>query len=278
MRQHLIKTYSKQKVFELVFTHFDSAIPFHDVRCAINIMAYGSGKRIAFRWLAETGARPSELDQLEPTNFYGRWCVWKPGKNQTGFRKYEMSISFMRELDYYLMKVRPLEQKDQWNITLGGISALEHTSSKLFTFSSAFLTDYFNKKVRPLLGGNWMRKRLKPRGSLKGKEYIYQIKGLRHNRITFEFWKNLKKWNDPMISLEKTSKEWLHSSYRMTIRHYIHSMEILHLEKYEGMEYPDIINPVDEQKKIQAYNYTGHETYIQVEISKDESQRLLFEY
>jgi integrase len=189
------------------------AVPFDEVRRLIEYFPYGTKYRVAIELIALTGCRLCEIERIGLRNFRGSVLVWKPGKNQKGYRKESLPKWFMDELDFYLRK-NP------------------HSYETLFPFNGDSLSRYVNK-IRKHLGGGWNIR--KERDDLTNGHYIYMLKGLRHSFATVTFYKSFLKWGGT-LAVEKTAKKMRHSSYKITAQHYIDNMDDLKVNELHTLE------------------------------------------
>lgn len=212
----------------IVFDSEGYSIPFYEVKRLIEFLPYASSHRIAIELLSLTGMRVSELEKIKLNCFYGEFVIWKTGKNQRGYRKEKLPFWFLHELDKY-------------------IQSYSFVDGFLFGFDSNTLSTYINKKIRPKIAGNWLKKRVKPRGSLKGLEYVYQLKSLRHNFATLEFARNLDKWGKD-VAVIFTAKKMKHSTYKMTAEHYLENFDSLDIERYKEVSMSDLLKEANQRK------------------------------
>ena len=118
------------------------AIPYPEIKRLVQFFSFGHPYRMAFSLIALTGCRISELKNIGRRSFFGEYVLWKTGKNQTGYRKEKLPPWFYYELEYYF---RHYPSSDY----------------KLFpNFNPNRLRDVLNKEVRPVLGGDWLKKDL----------------------------------------------------------------------------------------------------------------------
>lgn len=207
------------------------AIPFDELKRLLDLFCYGNQYRVAFQFLALTGARISELKKIGLSCFYGNYVVWKAGKNQPGYRKEKLPNWFLQELFYYLKHHN-------------------HVASRIFPFDSSILRKILSSK-RKQLGGPWLHMRPDPsKGAIKN-SYLLQVKGIRHTLATLKF-KNYAIKYGFTYALEKTANDLKHSTYKMTTRHYINEWEELGFERYEGKTMAEIIK-TEPQTKITEY-------------------------
>jgi len=209
------------------------AIPFTDVIDLIEFYPYAHPYRVAFTLIALTGCRIAELNNIGANSFRGNFLIWKTGKNQKGYRRERIPNWFMLEINEYIKK-HPTSQ------------------TRLFQFKTEWLRDKLNKIIRPALKGNWLvQKPIPIKNGAVQKEYLYQLKGLRHNFATLTFYNQFLKWGGT-VAVEFTCKRMKHSSYKMTAGHYIGNFERLDIEKYKALDMSEIINN-GKQKKIIEY-------------------------
>ena len=207
---------------EFIYTELDNihnVIPFYEAMRLFQALKVfkkrkdPDNKALAILWLMETGARPSEIENRNIKELYfKKYWIWSPRKNQKGKRTAKLSDFFLKELDNYLEKGK-------------------YSSTDLFGIKGESLTRYINKNIRPILGGDWLKKypKIDKYGVMKW-NYIYQIKNLRHNYQTFNWHKYVPEFGED-LALMKVSKEMKHSSKRITGEHYIEHAKALGLEK-----------------------------------------------
>lgn len=208
-------------------------IPFENVVEALNIMVYGSTEKVMFKMLYYTGARIAELDNMKISMIYGTKIYWELGKNQHGMRSIDLPEDYIKELVYYRKGHRVY-------------------GDRLFGISAETFGRNFNKFIRPKLPSSWHAKKLIFSNGSPGACYILQIKGLRKNYSTLEFWKQYKKWKDGSVSLQFTSKKMKHESERLTAYHYIQNFEALRLDRF-GSYTPDEILKKAAQKPLRDF-------------------------
>ena len=182
------------------------ALSIPKIREVIDYLPYGNQIRVMFQFLAITGSRISELDRMRPDRILkskGKyWLIWSLGKNQKSFRKEEIPEQLIQELRHCRVNRRCFP-------------------NRLFSMSHDTFRRVFNRDIRPHLSSEWMERKIKlSKGQLQT-EYVLQLKGLRKTFQTLNFARELKKWNNPDIALEFTSKRMKHSSKHITAYHYI---------------------------------------------------------
>lgn len=206
------------------------AISFENIKRLIDFFPYGSDRRIAIELLALTGMRPSELDKITPKCFVtdpstkNIHCVWHPAKKQKSIRNEILPDWFVKELDYFLA-----HNYRGWK-------------DRLFNWDSPALRRYINKKVRPRLGKDFLKKRLQAvRGCIRY-EYIIQLKSFRHTWSCKHFHDALNKYGSE-LAIHMTGSRMKHSTTYMTARHYVSDVKYLHddLQRYRGISMGDII-------------------------------------
>ena len=197
------------------------AIPFKEVLRLLNHFTYASKYRVAIQMMALTGCRPSEIEKMGLINLRGNVISWRRGKNQKGWRRRALPAPFIKEL-FCMLKNTP------------------HTAHKLFDFNIGTLRRIVNTQ-RLKIGGGWTIKREYQREGAVRQEYIYQLKGLRHNYVTMLFYNYYTKY-DAALAVEFAAKEMGHSSYKMTSRHYLDGLEILNPESFVGLSMAEILN------------------------------------
>lgn len=209
------------------------AIPFNEVIRLIEFFPLANKYRVAFTMIALTGCRIAELNNMGVDSILGEYIIWKTGKNQTGYRKEKLPIWFIEEIKEYLSKC-------------------PHCNKKLFPYNTEWLRDILNKQIRPTLGGDWIKKKPQPtkKGAVKF-NYIYQLKGLRHNFATLDFYNQFSRWGGT-VAVEFTAKRMKHSSYKMTASHYIGNFERLKIEQYKGLEMSTILK-TEKQNRLTEY-------------------------
>lgn len=215
------------------------AVSFKNIIKLIEFFPYGSSRRIAIELLALTGMRPSELEQLSPHSFWKDMIVWRPGKNQPGYRKVQLPAWFLKELDHYLQ-----------NNHFG--------NNKLFPWKDESLRQYINKWVRHKLGGDFMKKRrVRQRGRVID-EFIIQLKSFRHTYACKEFHDAMAKYGTE-LSIHMVASNMKHSSTYMTARHYCSDIQYLKndLQRYQGTSMADIIKDSRQQKLALWFNQRG---------------------
>jgi integrase len=203
------------------------AIPFPQVKEAIDYMVYGCVERVMFLMLALTGCRLVELDRMSIKELFrddkGYILFWKLGKNQKGNRRCSLPDWYIKELLYYRQHNRIY-------------------NNRLFGVTQKTFTRYFNDRVRPFLSLEWSKKGIMLTNVLTSPN-ILQLKGLRKNFQTLKFWQNYKEWNSPDIALEMTSKMMKHSSRQLTIYHYIENFDRLGVRDGCSLNLEDLIMP-----------------------------------
>ncbi len=211
-------------------------IPFNEVMRLADALGFDergvpTQKRLAILWLALTGARPSEIENRKVDDFKFEYscCIWKPRKNQKGRpRIVKLPLWFMKELNCYFEK---------------GV----HSNEDVFGIKCTSLLRYINGKIRKKLGGGWLLQ--KPSFSercLYSKTYIWQLKNLRHNYATVEWFNCVEKYGHE-LALHKISRDMRHSSTGMTGVHYIESIDELNLSKYKHMNISQILSSLKQR-------------------------------
>lgn len=215
-------------------------IPINEIIKAVNIMEYASTERVTFQLLTLLGCRIQELDTIKFTDIYpynsDMYIVyWKKGKNQKGNRSELIPNTLYNELVAYRENHKVLGKH-----LLG---------AKGQTFCR-----YFNRDIRPKLGGQWLTKEPNPENAWR-EEYIYQIKGLRKTFVTFSFKKYYEKWKNPDMALEQISKQMGHKTKRMTSMHYLQETEPLGIDSFYNryINFADIIRDKERQSRLIEY-------------------------
>ena len=179
-------------------------IPFSELKPLIDVLPRNSNKRIALLWLIFTGARVCEIENRNINEIiFGKYWVWQPRKKQTKMRKEKLPLFFWEEFSYYLDNAK-FNNKD------------------IFGLKGESLSRQFNRDIRKKLGGNWIKK--KPQFKSDGTYnlvYIYQLKNIRHNFVTYQMFKELQKEMGPEVALGRVSIRMCHSSKHITTTHYI---------------------------------------------------------
>lgn len=207
-----------------------TAIPLDEVKKVLDFMTYASTVRVMFGMLFWTGSRIIELDNMKRGNIYDGYVYWKTGKNQNDYRKEKLPSYFIEELQEYWHTNRIL-------------------GDKMFGVASDTFRRYFNRDVRPFLGGAWHEERLVFKIGTIQRENILQLKGLRKTFQTYVFAQELYKWNNPEIALQFTSKKMRHSSTRITAYHYLNNFDVL------GIDHQNFTKPYVEvrQKRLMDF-------------------------
>ena len=226
---------------KLILEHREAhSIPFHNVMDALNAMRYGSMERIGFQLLFFTGCRVSELDNMKPSQIFPKAnrnaeIRWKLGKNQKAWRHEEIPMDLVKEIEYYRRNSR----------TIAG---------RLLGVNSTAFRRKFNMAIRPTLGPDWNKKVISEHqeGAIQ-MEYGLQLKGLRKNFATREFWSEYKQWDDAGIAIEFASKRLRHSSKHMTAMHYIENFKGLDLEKYGHLSMLQIAAGALSQRRLPEF-------------------------
>lgn len=220
-----------------VITHRSiKAIPFKDIVEANQIMTYGDVCKVIFEILILTGCRIKEIENMKvnmlfPYDNENYVLYWKLGKNQKRTRKELLPKFYVEELIKYREANR-----------------VPHNS--LFGIKAETFRRYFNRDVRPLLGGSWLIKTPNPERNFD-LEFIYQLKYLRKDFWTLDFKMNLDKWKSPEIALQATSKHACHSSTRMTYYHYIQNFTDLDLDSFPNMTPAQILKKGSQKRLLE---------------------------
>ena len=212
------------------FTDENYAIPFEDVKEMVDYLPYGHKYRVALMLLTLTGCRICELDNMGINSIGCGFLYWKTGKNQKGFRKEDLPDWFMSELQYH-------------------IDNNHCSNNRLFDFKGNSFRRIFNKEIRPKLNSNWQIKYIKANKKYAVEEYAYQLKGLRHNFASLDFYNNFCKWGGT-VALEFTCKRMKHSSYKITCGHYIGGFDKLKIDQYKGCTMSEILHNKISQRRI----------------------------
>ncbi len=209
-------------------------IPFDEVNRLVNTYPYGSKYRVILRWLAETGARPSEMSHRSLDEIHRGTWNWQPGKGQNGIRKEQLSESFWREFHTFLNN-NSYRKHDVFGICANTFNRYLH-------------------KHRQLLGGEWMKQ--VPCWGQRGiskLRYKYQVKALRHNFATLLFYQMWKKFGSAEVAALMVAKRMAHSSFKITVIHYVEDLEELGLnETHLSRKMQDIYN-VEEDSPEEVY-------------------------
>lgn len=188
------------------------AIPPSEIRTAIEGMRYGSPERVMFRMLAITGCRIACLDKMTMQHLSGRFIYWETSKVGGKWRKEHLPDDYLEELAAYRTEYRA-------------------NGKRLFGISGESFVRYFNRDIRPHLGGLWNVKTNQPTTDGFGQQYLLKIKGLRKSFSTYDFARNYAKWKDADVALEMTSKRMKHSTAHITAHHYIENFDALGIKK-----------------------------------------------
>jgi integrase len=178
------------------------AIPYRDVAAAVQAMDPATDNRVMFIMLALTGCRIKALESMRYDRIFGNDFFYRPCKSQKGWIKEYLP-------DWYLRELR--EYRESRKIM----------GNAMFGISSETFRRYFNRDERPRLPEPWRKKIRVPWTHTLKTEYQHELKGLRKNLQTTLFAQELKKWGNPEIALQFTSKHMKHSSTRITAHHYI---------------------------------------------------------
>lgn len=218
----------------------EKVIPFSEVRRLADAFKRRDGKpdnkRLAVLWLALTGARPCEIEGRKVSEIkLGSVWIWKPRKNQVGIRKEKLPTWFFEELDVFLDKGK-------------------YSNKDIFGITGESLARYINKYIRKKIGGRWLKKIpvFQADESIRW-VYIWQLKDLRHNFQTLEWYKGVEKYGHDM-ALYRISKRMKHSAKHITGTHYIESIEPLQCNKYKHKTMGEIINSMASQSSLLEYS------------------------
>lgn len=232
---------------ELNIENDSKAVPFDNVREILTILPYGNQIRVMVQFLAITGCRISELDNMHRTKVIpskGKiFLFWTLGKNQTDKppRKIELPKELYAEL---------IECRKNRRTFLDRLFSMKHDSFRRL----------FNRDVRPLLSPAWREKQLEWRNGEPVKGYVLKLKGLRKNFQTLKFAKELDRWNSPDIALELASKDMRHSTTGITIKSYIENFENLDITKYIYLTPADILRIGEQKRLIEFSAVSSNET------------------
>lgn len=216
-------------------------VPYLEVLRLIRTLPYGNVIRVAFSWAFVTGARPSELANFtfngQSSFLRGNWFFWRVGKNQKGqWRKEWISDALLKETAFYR----------------------EHSrvpADHVVGIASETIGRYFNKYVRPSLGGLWLKKVATPqKGGIH--EYVLQFKGLRKSFACLIFWQEYKRWKDAGVALERVASRLHHSTNHITANHYLAHLDSLGMEEWGGYTPGEILALAHEQQKLDKYDYS----------------------
>lgn len=215
------------------------AVPVPVITRAINRLQYGSSCRVIFELLFLTGCRINEIQLFKWENVVedeegNAQIYWRLGKNQDKqLRKAFLPKNYVNELKYYRRHSR-----------------IYH--DRLFSCDGRSFARMFNK-LRYTLGSEWTQKGKVIRRGFIGREYYYQLKGLRKTFQTWLFYRLYKQWNDSTVAMLLTSKEMKHSSMQMTAHHYIRHFDELEIEHYENYVPQDVVKYANEQLNLLDY-------------------------
>jgi integrase len=203
------KEYTAADAYKETFVENDrKAMPPERVTEMLNFLGYASDERVMFRMLQITGCRIQELDQMTRAYLQGDILYWPLGKNQHSWRKEKLPEDYLEELRVY------------WERR--GCPA-----NKFFAVAAETFRGYFKHFVRHQLSPAWQERRRVATNAGFTFEYVLQLKGLRKSYQTMVFAEELRRWKDPGVALEFTSKRMKHSSTRITAYHYIQNFEDL---------------------------------------------------
>lgn len=210
------------------------AILFKHVRKALEFMPYGEPRRVALTWVALVGARICEIENLSLNNFMGQYCLWKPRKNQKGYRKEKLPEWFFQELEYMINRY-PI------------------SNTQIFPFNAASLTRRFNKEIRPLLGEEWNKKHPVLMENCKIRlVYNYQLRMLRQNFCTHDYAKEIDNWGYE-VAIEKTAERMRHSSKKITAYHYVQNFDKLDIQRYKHFTMGEILKGSTQSKLLEFF-------------------------
>lgn len=211
------------------------AVPYPEIIRAITSLPYANVVRIAFLWSFATGARPSEVSgfTLNGRNSFlkGNYFYFRVGKNQRGqWRRETISTAIIEETRVYRENNR-----------------LPH--DRVIGVSAETLGRYFNRDIRPLLGGTWLKRVAVPqKGGIH--EFVLQYKGLRKSFACLAFWSEFVRWKDAGAAFERVSARLHHSTIHITANHYLKDLDSLDLERW-GLYSPcEILEMALEQRRL----------------------------
>lgn len=208
-------------------------IPLELVKKTIQHLQRASTIRIMFMTAALTGCRLTELQNMKKDLCREPYLIWALGKNQNGYRKELMPAYWWTELKEYRTTHKVPE-------------------NRLFGPSGDTFGRMWDKARQTNLPQEWGIKIDSVINGIIAPAYKYQLRGLRKNFQTHIFAQQLRKWKDPTIALEITSKRMKHKSTHTTIYHYIQEYEILSMEKYTNQDMTTILR-FEPQSKIAEY-------------------------
>lgn len=191
------------------------AIPFLEAQRLFDRLPFGDPIRVMCRVMLYTGCRGRELNRMMRSSMHEGWIFWELGKNQTGNTRHEkLPADLLAEIVDYRGTHR-----------IAG--------DKLFGITYETMARYFNRDVRPLLGGQWTQKALcKKKGKFAWKHRL-QLRGFRKTFQTYLFWQYYQKYKDAGFAVECVSKRMKHHSKQITAYHYIQNFEVLGILDYE---------------------------------------------
>lgn len=221
----------KDDLIDLDIDKDSKVIPFNEVARLLRTIKLHKGicpTYIATAWLCCTGARPAELENRKLDEvIMGKYWTWPPAKKQIGNRIEKLPQWFWNDFAVYL-DTCPIQRNN------------------VFGMSGESLASVINHHIRPLLGGDWIKKR--PSFVRKGGyrlEYIYRLKNLRHNFQTIEWYREKQTYGND-LALERVSRKMRHSTKGMTAHHYIERVEDLKLQNYKDMGVGDILKDTNQ--------------------------------
>lgn len=208
-------------------------ISFSNVCKAVNFLPYASQYRCMFLMLALTGMRIAELDRCFKSNLQGRVLIWRLGKNQRTWRKELLPDFFVNELKVFW----------QNEPTKG---------DKMFLCSAESFTRKFHK-LRPKIGGEWNKKvKTKGRNTQWAYDWVLQLKNLRKNFWTFDYYRNLQKFPEH-LALLLTARRARHKSEFITGVHYAGNFDKLECERYKSYEMAQVLERGVCQKRLDDF-------------------------
>lgn len=205
------------------------AIPFLLIRRTLARLDKGSTLKVMFSTLALTGCRISELDNMTTDLCRYPLLIWGLGKGQHGYRKEEMPEWWWKELALYRKTHRVPAQK-------------------LFGPTHRTFRRQWDWAREDQLPEEWRAKSTRVLQGTLQQAYKFQLKGLRKTYQTHLFNSYYKKWKDPSIALELTSKKMRHKSTRITMYHYVQCSDQIKIKEYEDKKIETIINSDDQMK------------------------------
>lgn len=209
------------------------ALPIEKVKELLSSLEYGSCNYVMTLWLALTGCRIRELDNMTVQGFKGSYFFWKIGKNQKGHRRVKIPQYAFDALMYYRSRERVYKNQ------------LFHKSGETYRRQM--------NKHRKLFGSEWTAKISNfKNNSIRHEDFMLQWKGFRKTYMTFKFYKNWDKYGDPHIATLAVTKEVGHGSIYMTFNHYIEDGTNINIRKWLNYDYENLFRPDHVQAKLGA--------------------------